>query len=454
MSENTSTKSTFEHTQKQLPKSEVELTITVPAEKLQEYYKKASEEISGDLKVKGFRPGKVPAHILEQYVDKMYILAHARELAVKYSYSSVVIQNKIQVVGRPEVKIEGDDHNHKHDENCNHDEEFEKFTKEPLVYTAKVAIMPEVKVKDHKSIKIPSIEVKVEDSDLESVINDMKRHGTTHAFVDRGAQKGDRVEIDFQGYDEKGETVPNTDSKHHPVIIGENTLIPGFEENLIGVKKDEEKEFDLTFPKDYFKEDFQNKKMKFKVKVHHVEEPQVPELNEELIEKMTGKKDSVEDFKKELSKNILARKEQEAKGKRENDYIEELVKRMTVEIPESMIADEVEHIIHEVKDEVTGKGMEFEAFLERSKTTIDDLRKKYQEEGEKRLKIRMALQYVIKEEGVEISPEDIKTELERVKSFYPAKEHYKIDKDFKKGPMKDQIASRLTLRKLFKKVLE
>ena len=85
---------------------------------------------------------------------------------------------------------------------------------------------------------------------------------------------------------------------------------------------------------------------------------------------------------------------------------------------------------------------------------MDDLRKKYQEEGEKRLKIRMALQYVIKEEGIEISPEDIKTELERVKSFYPAKEHYKIDKDFKKGPMKDQIASRLTLRKLFKKVLE
>lgn len=420
------------HEIKKLPKSEVEMTITVPADQMAEYRKKAADDISKDIKVKGFRPGHVPPHILEQYVDQKYIEAHAQEIAIQRAYADVVIKENIQVVSRPKVKIEKD---------------------EPLTFTATVAVLPEVEIKDYKSIKIKKEEPKVTDKDVEEVVNDLKRYGTTYKESDQGAKKGDRVEVDFEGFD--GDiAVENTKSKNHPVILGENTLIPGFEDELVGLKKDEKKEFDITFPKDYGKKDFQGKKMKFKVEVKMVEEATIPELNEELIEKATGQKKTVEEFKKELEKNIMARKVEEAKQKRENEYIEELLKKTKVELPEAMIDEEAEYILQEMKDEIGKKGLEFAKFLEQAKTNEDDLRKKYRSEGERRLKIRLGLQHLLKEEDIKVSDEELKAELERVKSFYPAEQHAKIDEDFAGGNLGTSIANRLALRKLFERLLE
>ena len=343
------------YTFKTLPKSLVEITVSVSKEDMEKYEKKACDDISKDIKVKGFRPGHIPPHILEQHVEKKYIIAHTHEVAIQKSYADAVIAEKIQVVARPKIKIESD---------------------EPFKYVATVAIMPDVELKDYQSIKVSKEEVKVSEKDIEQVINDMKKYGTTYKDVDREAKKEDRVEVDFEGFDKEGKPVPGTKSTNHPVVIGGESLIPGFEDHLIGMKKDEEKEFDIKFPKDYGKEDFQGKKMKFKVKINRIEEPSLPEVNEEFIEKMTGKKQSFEEFKKDVEENIKAKKEEETKQKRENEYVEKLIKKMKVELPEEMVADETEHILQEMKDEIVGKGMEFEKFLEQAKTTEDDLRKK------------------------------------------------------------------------------
>ena len=417
---------------KKLPKSEIEIKITVPEERMHEFKKKACDEISKDVKVKGFRPGHVPHNVLEQYVDKNLIKAQTQQFAIQQIYTEVAIKENLQVVSRPKVDIDSE---------------------EPLKFTAKVAVLPEVEIKDYKKIKVKKMDSKVTDKDIEQVVDDMKKYGTTFKDVERAVQKGDRVEVDFEGFDEGGASVENTKSSNHPVIIGEGSLIPGFEEELIGLKKDEKKEFDITFPKDYGKESFQNKKMKFKVQIKKIEEPSIPELDEALIEKMTGKKQTVEEFKKEIEKNIQAKKDLEAKQKQENDYIEKLLERTNVDMPESLIDEESEYILMEMKEDVEHKGIEFGKFLEQSKTTEDDLRKKYRPEGERRIKIRLALQYLITEERVEVTEDDLKAELEKIKANYPPDQEKKIQEEFEGGKLKAQLKNRLALRKLFDKVL-
>lgn len=422
----------MDHQIKKLPKSEIEITITVPEDKMPEYRKRACEEISKDVKVKGFRPGHIPQHVLEMHVDPKYIEAYTQEIAIQRAYADTVIKENLQVVSRPKVKIEKD---------------------QPLTFTATAAVMPEVTIKDHKSIKIKKEDTKVTDKEIEDVLNDLKKHSTVYLDTDREVRKGDRVEIDFEGFDEEGKSVPNTKSSNHPVIIGENSLIPGFEDEIIGLKKDEKKEFELTFPKDYHSKDFQGRRLKFKVEVKRIEEPSAPELNEDFVEKITGTRKSVEDLKKEIEENILAKKEQEAKNKRESDYLEALIKKAEIELPEALIDEEVHHIIHEIKDDISMRGHEFEKFLEQTKTTIDDLKKKYRPEAEKRLKIRLSLQYLIKEEDIKVSNEEIEKEFEKIKANYPPSEHKKIDQEFSSGQLQNQLLNKLALQKLFARVL-
>lgn len=417
---------------KKLEKSQVEIKITVAEERMKEFEKAASAEISENVKIKGFRPGKVPQDILEKHIGKDQIYARAQELAIQKTYAEVVVKEKIQVISRPTVKIDNDS---------------------PLKYTATVAVLPEVEVKDYKSIKVKKDEAKVDPKDVDGVLEDVKKRGTTYEEVDRESKSGDRIEIDFAGKDDKGKALEGTESKNHPLILGSKTMIPGFEEALEGLKKGDKKSFDITFPKDYHKKDFQNKKVTFDALVHMVQEPKEPELNEEFIEKLTGKKQSVEDLKKEIEKGLKEQKEQEVKTKQENEYIEELLKKTKVDVPQALIDEEVEFILQDMMQEIAMKGLEFDKFLEKSNTTEEELRKKYVPEAEKRLKIRFALQHVIKEEGINVSDEDIKEELEKIKAQYPKEQHNKIEEDFKKSEVQAQIANRLTLRKLFGKVL-
>lgn len=422
----------MEYSLKHLPKSTVQLTITVPSDKMPEYQRKATEEISRDIEIKGFRKGHVPPHILEQYVKKEYIESHAQEMAIRQAYAEIVVKEKLQVVTRPEVKIE------KHD---------------PLTFIATVAVMPAVEIKDYKSIKVKKDQVAVTEKDLEDVIKDIKKYGTIYRDVDREIKKGDRIELDFEGFDDKDQPVPNTKSTNHPLIVGDGTLVPGFEENLIGLKKTGKKEFTVTFPKDYGKKDFQGRKLKFKVEIKRIEEPSVPDLDEALIERATGHKHTVEEFKKEVSANILAKKEEEAKIKQENEYIEKLVKAMKVEIPEVMIEEEARYILSEVKEDTGKKGIEFTKFLEVAKTTEEELIKKYREEGERRVKIRLAMQFLLKAEDIKATEEEIKTEFEKIKAMYPENQYKKIEADFAGGSLSNQITNRLIVKKLFEKVL-
>lgn len=413
----------MEHQVKKLEKSEVEITVTVTQEEFEKYRKTAIEQLGKKVKVDGFRPGHVPAHVLESKLGAESILYKTQDIALQKTYPQIVLKEELQVVSAPKIKIESEEN--------------------PFKYTATVALMPEIELKDYKSIKVKKDEVKVSDKDVQEVVDDLLNYITSWKDVDRKAKKGDRAELEFEGFD-KGEAVEGTKSSHHPVILGKNTMIPGFEDEVIGMKVDEEKEFDITFPEKYHSKEFQGRKLKFKIKLQRLEEPTTPELDEESIEKLTGKKQKPEELKKDIEKNLKERKEMEARQKQENEYIEELIKKAKVEIPKSLIDEEVHYIIHDMKSDVESKGIKWEQFMEQSKSTHEDLHKKYEPEAERRIKMRLALQHLIKEEKIEVSEEEFKKEFEAAKA---------MNHGLKESELANQIKNRLALRQLFDKVL-
>lgn len=417
-----------------LPKSEVEITITVPAEKMLEYRDKACALISEEVKIKGFRPGKVSYDVLVQHVDEKIIKEETSRLAIQNSYAEVVLKEKINVVARPTINI--------------------KEEEDKLVYTAKVAVLPDVEIGDYSDVKIESTSTEATDEEIDATIKNLLRLHQVAQEIDGPAKKGDRVEVDFEGFDEGGAPLDNTKSKNHPVVIGDGNMIPGFEEELIGLKKGDSKEFDITFPAEYHHKPFQGKKVKFKVEAKMVEEMNTPTLSEELVEKITGQKTSTDDFKKEVRASIEGRKKEDEYGRQEGEFIEKLIKKAKIELPESMVNEEIDYMVRDLKHELEHKQKTtLEDFLKQSEKTEEVLRKEYLPEAEKRIKARLTINHVLEKEGIVIDDTELEKEIDNIVGIYPKGEHYKIKKYYSEKDVRNKLRNRLKLERLFKKYL-
>jgi len=246
---------------RKLPKSQLELKITVPAKELEKFLDMAAEELSKDFKIAGFRPGKAPRKIVEQQVGSEKVLAHAAEKAVRKTYTESIIKNKIEAIGEPKITITkiapGND----------------------LEFKAVIAIMPEISLGDYKKsikgLKKSELE-KIKPEEIKKELDILRKSRAKLITVSREARKNDYVEIDFDVFliEEKSASrrIEGGKSQNHPLTIGESYFIPGFEENLIGMKANDEKEFDLEFPRDYHKKELAGKPAKFKVKMNLVQE--------------------------------------------------------------------------------------------------------------------------------------------------------------------------------------
>jgi len=416
-----------------LKKSMVKITVTVEDKDIVKHEAKVLSDISKEVKVNGFRKGKVPKAVLLEKVGEDYFKMRMQDMAIQMTYMEAVMLEKLDVVSRPNVKVEKE---------------------EPFTYTAEVAIMPKVEVKDYKSIKVKKEEVKISKKDIEKVKDDMKKHGVEYAETDKVAKMGDKVEVDFEGFDKDGKSIPQTKSVNHPVVLGDKLLIPGFEEEIVGLKAGDTKEFDIKFPKDYHSEEFKNKKLTFKVKVNKVLEAAQPEINTEFIKKMTGKDQSVEEFEKEIEKNLKDHKQTEADRKAEDEYIEKMLKKIKVELPDALIIEETENIYNEMKDSVVNRGHDWGEFLKKADTTDQKLKEKYKEEAEKRLKVRLGLRSIIEQEKIQILDETAKAELDQMTLYYGKPEKEKMENEFKKkGDIYIRIVNNLTLKELFNRLI-
>lgn len=416
-----------------MPKSEVKVTIELSLEETTKYLEKAAAEVSKMVKVPGFRPGTAPLEVLRKHVKDGAIEGHMLDIAIPETYTKAVKDNDLQVVSRPKVKVLND---------------------MPLKYEAEVAIYPEVKISGYDKIKVKVDEEKVTDKDVQAVLDDLQKRHATYNKVDRPAQKGDRVEIDFEGFDDGGAPLENTQSKHHPVIIGDGTMVPGFEESLEGVKKGEDKEFQVKFPKDYFHKPFQGKKVKFKIHVHEVEEVQLPELTPAFIKQVAGEEKPLDEVKKDIHSNLEREREHATKTRKEDEYLNQLADLTKVDIPSALLEEELDGMMEEFQSSLEQKGLTLAQYLEQSKKTLEEVRDMRKKEAEKRLKLRFGLQQVFKQEDIKATEEDLNKEVQQIMELYPEGERDKVQTEYNEGSyLRRRLENKVMMEKLFARYL-
>jgi trigger factor len=399
---------------KKLPKSKIEVELTATWKEWEKYITPAVAEISAEFKFPGFRPGKAPRNLVEQKVGKEMILSHAAEKAINKSYSDFVIKEKLAVIGSPKVEID------KISEN------------EDLVFKATVAVMPEINVLDKYKDAIKKINVEfqkkttaVSDDEVTLELEKIANSRVKLVTMRRPAAKNDSVEIDFS-VSVDGKVIEGGESKNHALVIGKGIFIPGFEENLIGMNETEEKEFELPFPGDYHKKELAGKMAKFKVKLSLVQERQVPEINDEFAVNL-GKFKDLSELKQNIKEGLEHENEHKIKEEKHGKYLDEIVKNIEGELPEALIADELNRMVQEFEGQIQSTGMTLDNYLENLKKNKAELLKDWEPQAEKRIKSAMALKEIAKKEEVKIETTEVEAEMNKTL------QHYKNVKDFEKN---------------------
>ena len=367
-------------------KATIKLIVELTESEMAKYYDKTIETLSKQIKIKGFRPGKIPREAVEKQVEKPFIMAKMIDLAIPPTYIEAIRQEKIEPIAQPKVKI---------------------LTESPLKYEAIVPIYPEVKLKDYKKIKLERKKVEVNEEQVNEELEHFKTYHATYADVNRPAALGDRVEIDFEGFDEGGALLEGTTSKNHPMILGDKSLVPGFEEEITGMKIGEEKEFAVTFPKDYFHKPFQSKPVKFKVKLGRLEERHLPVIDAEFIKKVTGKEMTDAEFRQEIKTNLEKNLLQEETNRLETELLEKIRDNTDVELAEGLIDEEIHYILDEIKANASSKGIQWEDYQKAVNKTEAQMHDEKQEEAKQRLRLRFGVQEVFKLENIAVSDEEI-----------------------------------------------
>lgn len=415
---------------RKLPKSQIELKISVPASELEKFLDVAAEELGENLKISGFRPGKAPRKIVERHVGSEKILAHAAEKAVKKSFVDSIVKNKIEAVGEPQITI------------------TKIAPGNELEYKATVAVMPKITLGNYrklaKSVKKPKPE-KINPEEMQKELEILRKSRAKLVTVARGAKRGDYAEIDFDVL-VGGKEIEGGKSKNHPLTVGESYFIPGFEENLVGMKEREEKEFELVFPEDYHKKELAGKPAKFRVKMNLVQEKDLPEINDEFA-KGLGRFESLENLRSSIKEGIETEKKKKGETKWQNDVIEKITGECDLEIPEVLLNSELDKMTAEFEQNISGTGMTLDQYLENIKKTRDEIRKDWSQAAEKRIKAALALQEIASLEN--IAPESKEIEEQINKTLAHFKNQGDLEKNLDMEKLYNYAKSALTNEKVF-----
>lgn len=313
-----------------LSKTQVKLTIELDAQSFESHKAHTLEHLRQEVEVPGFRKGHAPEAMITQKIGEQAFQMEVMDHAVSHAYSDALAQEKLRPVDYPKIEITGTD---------------------PLSFTALVDLMPELEwKKDLKTLKLKANPVEVGDLDVEEVVQNLLKNSALWVKKDGKAEDGDRVEMDFDGFDKEGVALEGTSSKNHPLVLGSKSFIPGFEEALLGVSEGEEKSFEVTFPADYGKEEFQNKKVRFDVKIHQVERQELPELNDEFVQSITGgAKKTVAELKEEITTELQAQRERNEMIRLEEEFITKLLDYIDFEVSDAMVERELSWMREAIK---------------------------------------------------------------------------------------------------------
>lgn len=422
---------------KKLPKSKIEFKLIISWDKWKVFVDDAVQKISKEIKIEGFRAGKAPRKIVEQKVGIDSILNAAAESAIKKHYPGKLKELKIDVIGSPEISISKLE---------------EEADLEALVVAS---VMPEVEIKDYeKEVKKINIEhakekLEIADEDILKELNKLAKSRAKLVTVRRESQESDSVIIDFE-VKRDGAVIEGGASKDHNLILGSNVFIPGFEEKIIGMNENEEREFELEFPKEYHEKTLAGKMAQFKVKVKLVQEREVPEINDDFA-KALGNFKNLEDLKNNIKDGMLKEQEFKKQEKRRGDIMEVLINKTTLsdELPEILVHEEIHKMLSELEAQIQQMGMNLADYVGQLGKTVDELEKDWAPQAEKRIKAALALEQIIKNKEISISSEEIEEAMNKTLQFYKNEKDIKnkIDMkrlyDYTKGMLKNEEAFKM-----------
>ena len=380
-----------------LEKSRVALEIEVGAEEFEAAVAKAYTKARRKISIPGFRPGKAPRKMIEKLYGPEVFYSDAVDEAFPAAYTNAVQSEKLDTIGYPEVEMVGD------------------VTKDGFTFKATVAVYPDVKLGEYKGISAPKEEVSVSDEDVDKRLNEMAERNARLVSVERAAEKGDTAVIDFEGFD-NGVPFDGGKGEGHELELGSGSFVPGFEDQVIGMKAGEEKDIDITFPEDYQK-DLAGKKVVFHVKVNEVKFKELPKLDDDFA-KDVSEFDTIDELKGDIRKQIEADRQKAVDVAYENALIEKVAETIECEIPEVLIEQQCRRFLEEFKSRIIAQGIPYDQYVKM--TGMDE--KKFMEDGRepalKQVKMDLAIAQIIEQEKLEVSAEEIEEEYKKLSGYY------------------------------------
>lgn len=408
-----------------LEKSKVALTIEVGAEEFEVAINKAYLKMRGKMNVPGFRPGKAPRKIVESMYGVEVFYEEAVNILLPDAYEAAVKEKELNVVGYPAVELE----------NCG---------KEGVTFKTTVSVYPEVELGTYKGLEAPRAEVKVSAADVTTRLNEMAERNSRLVSVEREVQKGDTAVIDFEGFD-AGKPFDGGKGENFDLEIGSGSFVPGFEDQIIGMKKGEEKDIDITFPENYAKE-LAGKAVVFHVKVNEVKNKEVPALDDEFA-KDVSEFDTIKDLKADLKKKITAEREESAQHAFEDALMQQVAKNIKCDVPDDMVEEQAQNMCENFKQQMASQGIPFDQYLKMTNTTEEAFKQQAMEPALEQVRMDLAVAALVKAEKLEATDEEIEAE------FKTFAEKYNMDVDtVKKYLQADQIKEQVLREKAIKVV--
>jgi len=382
-----------------IEKNQGVLTVEVDAEQVAVGLDKAFKKVSAKVTVPGFRKGKVPRALFEKRFGVESLYQDAIDILLPEAYMDAVKETGIDPIDRPEVDVE-------------------HIAKgESLKFTAKVLVKPEVTLGEYKGIEVEEQNAEVTTEEIEEELNRLQqRHAELNVIEEGPAENGDMTAIDFEGFVD-GVAFDGGKAENYSLELGSNSFIPGFEPQIVGMAKGEEKDIEVTFPEEYHSEELKGKAAVFKVKVNEIKRKSLPALDDEFA-KDVSEFDTLDEFKQDIEKRLKERKAEELKRNQESAVIEKAAAAAEVEIPSVMIETEINGMLQDFENRLRMQGMNLEMYYKFSGQDEQQLRGQMQEDAEKRVRNNLVLEAIAKAENIEVSEDDLNAELENMAQQY------------------------------------
>lgn len=401
-----------------LEKNTAKLTIEVPAEKFEEAVQHSYNKNKGKFNIPGFRKGKAPFNMIKKMYGVGVFYEDAVDEVIDASYPDAAKESGLEIVSRPAVSIE-------------QIEEGKSF-----IYTAKVAVKPEVTLGQYKGVEVQKTKSDVTEEDIETEIKRAREKNSRLITVeDRGVEDGDQVTIDFDGSVD-GKRFEGGKAEDYPLTIGSHTFIDNFEEQLIGKKTGEECEVNVTFPAKYHVEELKNKPAVFKVKVKEIQRKELPEANDEFASEVSDF-DTMEEYKKDLTEKLQAEKIEAAKTADEDKVVAKVIENATMEIPDQMVEEQVNGMVNDYARRLESQGISFKQYVEITGMTAEKIGEQMKPQAIKRIQTRLVLEAVVKAENIQADDAAVEEQFDKMAA------DFKMDKEQIKGMFGEEQMAQL-----------